>query len=186
MQRGSSSAVDCWDFCYSKRGANMRFIIPSVFLACSCLVTGQTLEPKQHIPLPNVEGRIDHMSMCGDRLYIAAVGNNSLEVVETSTAKIVQSAKDLPEAQGVRCSAAMERVFVGTGGDGACHIFDAKTLAPIRTVALGEDADNVRIEESSRRAFVGYGDGAIAVLSYDGEKIADIKLRGHPEAFQLE
>jgi DNA-binding beta-propeller fold protein YncE len=148
-------------------------------------VKAQTLELVQKIPLPNVDGRIDHMSLCGDRLYVGAVGNNSLEVIDLSAGKVVQSINDLPEAQGVRCSAKSNRVFVGTGGDGACHIFDAKTFAPIHTTPLGDDADNVRLD-ANEHVYVGYGNGAIAVLNADGEKLADIKLRGHPESFQLE
>jgi WD40 repeat protein len=159
--------------------------IAIMLTAVATAVSAQTLRLMQTIPLSSVEGRIDHMSLCGDRLYVGAVGNNSLEAIDLSAGKLVQSMKDLPEAQGVRCSAKSNRVFVGTGGDGACHIFDAKTLAPIHTTQLGDDADNVRLD-SDDRVYVGYGDGAIAVLNADGEKLADIKLRGHPESFQLE
>src|SRR5438445_1464945 len=38
----------------------------------------------QRIPLPKVEGRIDHLAMdvAGERLFVAALGNNSLAVVD--------------------------------------------------------------------------------------------------------
>ena len=36
------------------------------------------------IPLPGVEGRIDHMALdiAGQRLFVAALGNNTVEVVD--------------------------------------------------------------------------------------------------------
>ncbi|MGE5607864.1 MAG: YncE family protein, partial [Bacillota bacterium] len=49
-----------------------------------------------------------------------------------------------------------------------------------------DDADNVRYDAQAKLIYVGYGDGALAVI--DPEKItklADIKLDGHPESFQL-
>ena len=38
----------------------------------------------QTIPLPHVKGRIDHLAVdvAGQRLFIAALGNNSLEVID--------------------------------------------------------------------------------------------------------
>jgi hypothetical protein len=163
----------------------MRFQVMLLTLVLTPSALCQTMQLVRKIPLPNIEGRIDHMSVCGDQLYVAAVGNNSLEIIDLQAGKIVQSIKDLPEAQGVRCSMKSNRIFVGTGGDGSCHIFDAKTFARIHTTQLGDDADNVRLD-SNDRAYVGYGEGAIAVLSADGKKLADIKLTGHPESFQLE
>jgi hypothetical protein len=164
----------------------MRSAFVPIVLAFSFCISGQTLQLVQKIPLPGVEGRIDHMCICGDRLYIAAVGNNSLEVLDLKAAKIVQSVKDLPEAQGVRCSPLLNRVFVGTGGDGACRILQDEPLKVITKIDLGDDADNVRIDESAKRVYVGYGDGAIAVIDAIGRtRVRDIKLPGHPESFQL-
>jgi hypothetical protein len=164
----------------------MRLALIHIALAFASGISAQTLQLVQKIPLPDVEGRIDHMSICAERLYIAAVGNNSLEVVDLNAGKGVRSVKDLPEAQGVRCSMKSTRIFVGTGGDGSCHIFDTKSLAPVRLVRLGDDADNVRLDEAADLVYVGYGDGAIAVLTPDGKRISDVPLRGHPESFQLE
>ncbi len=39
--------------------------------------------------MPNVQGRIDHMAIdvAGQRLFVAALGNNTLEVVDVKNAK---------------------------------------------------------------------------------------------------
>ena len=49
------------------------------------------------------------------------------------------------------------------------------------------DADNVRYDVSAGRIFVGYGDGGIAVIDAKTyRQLADVKLPGHPESFQLD
>src|SRR5512142_1289888 len=57
----------------------------------------------QTIPLPNVEGRIDHLAIDikGQRLFIAALGNNSVEVVDLRVGKVIQSISGFSEPQGV-------------------------------------------------------------------------------------
>ena len=45
------------------------------------------------IPLPGVQGRIDHLSadVKGQRLFVAALGNNTLEVLDLAAAKRLRS-----------------------------------------------------------------------------------------------
>ena len=57
----------------------------------------------QRIPVPNVTGRIDHFTAYPKRrlLIFAALGNNSMEIVNTFEGKVVQSIEGLNEPQGV-------------------------------------------------------------------------------------
>src|SRR6266566_1679336 len=57
----------------------------------------------QRIPVPGVTGRIDHFTAYPKRrlLIFAALGNNTVEIVNTFEAKVVQSIKGLNEPQGV-------------------------------------------------------------------------------------
>src|SRR6266700_1904281 len=59
----------------------------------------QPLQLIQRIPVPGVTGRIDHFTAFPKRrlLIFAALGNNSLEIVNTFEAKVVQSIKGLDE-----------------------------------------------------------------------------------------
>ena len=47
----------------------------------------------QTIAIPNVDGRIDHMAIDirGQRLFIAELGNNSLDVIDLKAAKRIYS-----------------------------------------------------------------------------------------------
>jgi hypothetical protein len=57
----------------------------------------------QTIPLTNVEGRIDHMAMDlkGQRLFVAALGNNTVEVLDLRAGNRIRRITGLHEPQGV-------------------------------------------------------------------------------------
>jgi YVTN family beta-propeller protein len=140
------------------------------------------------IELLRVEGRIDHLSvdLDGRRLFVAALGNNSLEVVDLTGMKVIRSVSGLDEPQGIRHLPPVRRVVVANGGDGTAKFFDAGTFAVTNTAKLSGDADNVRYDAKAGRVYVGYGNGALAILDTDGKVLGNIPLAGHPESFQLE
>lgn len=139
------------------------------------------------IPLPGVNGRIDHMAVdtARKRLFVAALGNGSLEVVDLEKGAVTKSINRLREPQGVAYAAGVDKLFVACGGDGSCKILDGGSLDPVKDVQLGDDADNVRYDEKTRRVYV--GDVGLAILdAASGKRLGDIKLLAHPESFQLE
>lgn len=141
------------------------------------------------IALPGVEGRIDHMAIDvkGQRLFVAALGNNSVEVVDVGEGKWLRRISGLREPQGVAYLAESDRLVVASAGDGSCRVFDGRTYAPLQNIDCKPDADNVRFDPLAKFLYVGYGDGALAVIDCEkGTRLADIALEGHPESFQLE
>jgi DNA-binding beta-propeller fold protein YncE len=145
------------------------------------------LQLVDRIPLPGVAGRIDHMAvdMASHRLFIAALGNNSLEVVDLRERRTIQRLPQLKEPQGVVFLAASGRLVVCNGGDGACLVLDANTLKLIRRIELHEDADNVRYDVATRQLFVAYGTGGIGIFDAEFQRVGVISLPGHPESFAL-
>ena len=143
----------------------------------------------QTIALPNVEGRIDHLAVDPQRqrLFLAALGNNTLEVIDLKAGKVIHSIKGLHEPQGIAFIPEADAVYVANGGDGNCQAFAADSLAPLRSVKFSGDADNLRYDAATKLLYAGYGDGAIGIFEALTGKIAgDIKLPAHPEAFALE
>jgi YVTN family beta-propeller protein len=151
-----------------------------------------TLRQVQSIQLPDVEGRIDHMALDsqGGRLFVAALGNNTLEVIDLKTSKVTDEIGGLKEPQGVAYIPEDNKLLVTNGEGDSLDIYDAQSLKLLSQVVLGDDTDNVRYDADTGYAYVGYGTGngsALGVVDVNnGTKVADIKLRGHPESIQLE
>ena len=156
--------------------------------------TGDTsaLRQVQSIELPGIEGRIDHMAVDleGKRLFVAALGNNTLEAIDLKAGKRIDGIKGLEEPQGVAYVPETDKLIVSNGEGASVNIYNGRSLELVNEVDLGEDPDNVRYDPDSGRAYVGYGTGegsALGVIDIEaGAKVADVKLSGHPESFQLE
>jgi YVTN family beta-propeller protein len=177
-------------------GASIGVVAAVVMLALGmassehALATGPdplTLEAK--IPLGQVKGRIDHLAIdaARQRLYVAELGNDSVGVIDLKDSKTVRTITGLREPQGSGYVPSSDTLYVANAGDGSVRLFHGAELSPVAQIALGEDADNIRVDDAAHRAFVGYGSGSLAVIDTASQtKIADIKLKGHPESFQLE
>ncbi len=141
------------------------------------------------IPLQGVKGRIDHMAIDvkTERIFVAALGNNTVEVVSLKQGKRMRSLSGFTEPQGVLYDAASNRLYVTNGGEGSCAILDASSLKILKTIPKMEDADNIRYDKSARLLYVGYGDGGLAVIDpRTMQNIFEIPFDQHPESFQLE
>ncbi len=141
------------------------------------------------IALPSVEGRIDHLAVDVDaqRLYVAALGNNTVEVLDLKGSQRLESLPGFREPQGIVVAADPKAVVVANGQGGGAQFIDAVDFHPTRSVHLGDDSDNVRYDPVARRVFVGFGGGALAAINpIDGKVAGEAKLAGHPESFQLE
>jgi len=141
------------------------------------------------IPLPDVSGRIDHMAvdLRRGRLFVAELGNGSVEAVDLASGKAVHRVAGLKEPQGVGYDPATDLLAVASAGDGSVRLFRGEDLQPAGTIALGEDADNVRLDPRSGHLVVGYGSGGLATLDPAGRSVMGIvKLPAHPEGFQLD
>jgi len=143
----------------------------------------------QTIPLDGVEGRIDHFGLDakGKRLFVSALGNNTVEVVDLVAGKVTSHMSDLRAPQGIGFAPESNRLVVANDGDGSVRLYDGTSMQQTASVDLKDDADNVRYDKASHRFWVGYGEGGLAAIDPEsGKQVADIKLEAHPESFQLE
>jgi len=151
-----------------------------------------------HVPLPDVKGRIDHFSVDvrGQRLFVAAVENHTLEVIDLKSGR-VHTIADLAEPQGVFYDPATNHLFVACGLDGVTKVFDATSFQALATVKFPDDADNIRYDPRSKGVIVGYagakqlrkretGTGGLGFIDPNGSKTGDVVVDAHPESFQLE
>ena len=73
------------------------------FWGCSAQPNNNSLKLSASIPLPEVKGRIDHLSFDSrnQTVFVAALGNNTVEVIDLKNQKVIHSIKHLNEPQGV-------------------------------------------------------------------------------------
>jgi DNA-binding beta-propeller fold protein YncE len=147
------------------------------------------LDLVQTIALPGVQGRMDHFALDAKRgrLYLAALSNKTVEVIDVAKGARTKSLAGFAEPQGIAYLPESDRLAVACGGDGTVRILDGEKLEETASFELGSDADNVRYDAATQKLYVAYGEGAIAVLQVKrpaAQAKADIGT--HPEGFQLE
>ena len=141
------------------------------------------------IELPSVEGRIDHLAvdLARERLFVAALGNDSVEVLDLAAEKHLRSQRGVGEPQGILYLADRDRIVVASGRAGTCEVYDGETLEKVASVEVGGDADNLRYDPRTKRVYVAYGEGALGIVDAEAWKLEGaIELPGHPESFQLD
>jgi DNA-binding beta-propeller fold protein YncE len=170
----------------------VRFLILYLF-AFPCVFSswGQKVEPlrlENKVLLPGVTGRIDHFSadVAGRRLFIAALGAGSVEVIDAERGERISEIRGLKEPQGVLYDSERSRLYVATGGDGKVRIYDGKSLGLESTLDFADDADNLRMDPKSGEVWVGSGNGEIGIIDSSGQKVGAISLGSHPESFQFD
>src|SRR5216683_7802070 len=153
----------------------------TILLAWAPLARAQGNAPlklEQTIPLPDVQGRIDHLSLdvAGQRLFVSALGNDTVEVVDLKAGKRAHTISGLKEPQGALYVADKNRLFVASSKDGTVKIFDGTSLQLLKTIEYGDDADNLRYDAARQRVYVGFGGGALGELDTEGQKISEARL----------
>jgi hypothetical protein len=140
------------------------------------------------LPLAGVRGRIDHLAIdaARGRLFVAELGNGSVEAIELAAGKSLGRIAGLAEPQGVGYLPDEDELAVATGGDGMVRFYRAADLKPVGSIRLGEDADDVRVEARSGRLVVGYGQGLALIDPKSRAVLRTVALPAHPEGFEVE
>src|SRR5258707_494440 len=157
--------------------------------------TGRDILPLQleeQIPVHGVAGSLDNFT--GDvkrkRLFVSALGNNTVEVIDTFAGRVIRSIKGLSQPQGPLYVPGFDKLYVANAENGKVNVYDGATYTLKKTIDFGVDPDNVRYDSASKKVFVGFGeeDGGIAMIDpATDERVGQVyKTEGHPESFQVE
>src|SRR5581483_9773886 len=168
---------------------NLLSIFAGAALVAPLAAGSAPLELAATIEMPGVKGRIDHFAvdLKGQRLFMAALGNDTVEVLDIGTHRHLRSLKGFKEPQGLGYLPPANRLFVANGQGGRLDVLDAGSFTVVKRVEPLDDADNVRLDAAAGLLIVGYGGGALRMINVQtNEPLADIRLAGHPESFQLE
>ena len=119
------------------------------------------------IDLPRVEGRIDHLAFyaAGQRLFVAALGNNTVEVLDLKGGAHLKSLPGFREPQGIAVVPDPRLVAVANGQGEGLRLLNGDDYRPASMIRLGDDSDNVRYDAAAKRLYVGFGSGALAAVN---------------------
>jgi hypothetical protein len=143
-------------------------------------------------PNAGVPGRIDHLAYdpATKRLFVAALENGSVEVLDLERGQRVRSIGGLSRPQGAAVVPTQGCVAVACGGDGITHVYDTRSLAEKGSVEVGPDADNVRYDAVADTVLVSFGStnsGAIGIFEpRSWARRREIRFSSRPESFQLD
>ena len=143
------------------------------------------------VPLEGVKGRFDHFASGKGKVFVSALGNNTVEVIDLFQGALAHTITGVPNPQGVTFSPDANKLFVASE-KGKVYIYDGDSYKLITTLDFDGGADNMRYDAATKRVYVGCGDSeknaAIAAIDAMTSKRLDevYKLGGEPESFQLE
>ena len=147
------------------------------------------------IPLPGITGKFDHLAIdtAGDRLFIAATSNHSVEVIDPAADKVDQRITGLGKPHGLAWVAETGSLYVADGALGELRVYTGKPLALAGRIKLSDDADDMVYDEADHLLFVGHGgSGAanppkVAVVDTKSFSLAaSLSVAAHPEALDID
>jgi hypothetical protein len=150
---------------------------------------------QQTIALPGVTGKFDHFAVdeAEGRLFAAATGNHSVEVVNLVTGRTEQSIGGFGKPHGVAWISASRRLFVADGSKGELDMLAGSPLRIVQRIPLSEDADDLVYDADSKLLYVGHGGtnaanpAAIAVIRTENlTLVKDIPVASHPEGLEID
>ena len=142
------------------------------------------------ISLEGVKGRFDHFGSAANRLFVSALGNNTVEVIDISARTVVHTITGIPNPQDVVFSPETNKLFAGSSR-GKLYIYDGTSFDLLKEIDFHSDVDNLRYDAANKRVYVGYGEDETGVIgavdATTNERLdEEYKLGAHPESFQLE
>jgi DNA-binding beta-propeller fold protein YncE len=178
----------------------MKIIAITIAFISLCTASGnaQPIPPftlSRTIQLSNVVGKFDHLAIdiAGNRLFLAATGNHSVEVIDLKTDKVQQSITGLGKPHGLVWVAATESLYVADGAFAELRVYKGAPLALAGTIKLSDDADDMVYDEAHHLLYVGHGGSDAAnpakVAIVDTRRfrlISNLSVASHPEALEID
>jgi DNA-binding beta-propeller fold protein YncE len=145
----------------------------------------QPLKRVDTIQLKGAPGPLDHLLVDAKhaRLFVANQSNDTLDIVDLKTNKLVKQISGQKEIHGIAYAPKLDRIFVGNGG-GVCNALDSRDYTLLKSVPV-KDADNVHFDPRTNHVFVA-GEKDMAVIDAKSlELVTTIQLPAPPEGFQI-
>jgi hypothetical protein len=139
----------------------------------------------QTIPLPGVKGRLDHMAVDLEkrRLFVAAVSNGTLEVLDLDAGKLINSIAGIKDAQdAVFLGGNFNKLYVSSL-DGTLRIFQGETFRLIQAIKLEPDPNRLLYDPATDLIYFGYGGQNAGFDAYERVGIMQAKRGAQSDQF---
>ena len=163
------------------------FAAIAVFAAIGGFATrtlAQTATPPlklvQTIPLPGIEGALDHMDLDvqGQRLFIPAEQAGLVEVVDVKNGKRLRTISSVRWPSTVAYHPQSDEIFVSDREDGTVKVLSGKTYDLVKTIQLAKGPDNATYDPDTQYFYVAYA-GRNAGMAYTLIAIIDTTSKEH-------
>jgi YVTN family beta-propeller protein len=146
---------------------------------------GKGLERVATVQLSGKAGPLDHLAADwrGSRLFVANQSNDTLDVVDVKTNKLLKQVSGQKEIHGIAYAADLDRIFVGNG-DGTCNAIDGKDYTVLKSIPV-RDADSVRYDPRTHHVFVAGEKDLVVIDAKTLERVTAIKLPAPPHGLQV-
>src|ERR1700722_10148919 len=118
-----------------------------------------TLRLVQTIPLPGVMGRLDHMAVDLEkqRLFLAAVANGTLEVLDLGAGRVINSLTGFKDTQDALFLGGHFNKLYVSSLDGTLRIFQGETFRLVQALKLEPDPNRLFYDPATDLIYFGYG-----------------------------
>ena len=182
----------------------MKRILSALFMFFASLPTTLAAQDKAPlklvatIPLPGLkDGDFDHfaLDMDGHRLFLTAEENDKIEVLDTSTNKLIRTVEDAKAPHAILFRNDLKKLFVVEGDASAVKIYDSESYKLLGEIKVSIDADSIAYDPVTSYLYVVNGGREAhtpyslisAIDTNSAKKLRDIKIdSNHIEAIVLE
>ena len=140
-----------------------------------------TLRLVQTIPMSGVSGRLDHMAVDLEkkRLFVAAVANGTLEVLDLDGGKVINSISGIKDTQDALFLGGQFNKLYVSSLDGTLRIYQGETFRLVQAFKLEPDPNRLLYDPATDLIYFGYGGQNAGFDAYGRVGIVQAK-RGAP------
>jgi len=179
----------------------MRFVFLALFVALAVSLQAQEKAPLklvETIPLPGLQdGDFDHFApdVDGHRLFLTAEENGKVQVLDTSTNKLIHTIEDVKAPHAILYLQDLKKLFIVEGDASAVRVYDSDSYQAVGEIKVSIEADSIAYDPATNYLYVVNGGreahtpySLISVIDTNNSKrLRDIKINSnHVEAIVLE
>jgi hypothetical protein len=148
------------------QGRRAAVVVALGVLAAASARAEGPLRKVQTLALKGPAGKLDHLALDAkrQRLFVANTANDTLDVLDLKSGKLIAQVGLQRGVQGVAYAADLDRIVTGNHAGGTVGFISGETYALQRRLPLGGDADNVRYDPKTGLAYVAHADMDLAVI----------------------